>query len=515
MQSGKFLLSVLVAGLLAAPVFAAPAPDENCAVVTAQWDKIERVSETVPTTQILAHRFTPRSHPLHDPIFRALRNLHTNDTRLQFWFSVTNLALPELKEPTATETFWDFRYMDDLVADYYSHTSGRHNVNIGTIPRWMFNVPPVEIPSDPGASFYPYTDGTSGDLLKDPSGKQLADYHVRLYEWYTKGGFTDEIGKYHKSGHYYKIDYWGVLNEPDFENHINVEQYTRIYDAVTTAIHKIDPHVQFFGPEVSGAEVAWAKYFLDPKNHNPEALPIEWFAFHNYVNAPNDPSTWHAKYFTDPLSGPTDGASAQAFAGVIREVMKIRDELSPRTRMIVDELGTFNVVKPGEEACRADEPYKAFHPLYWNAIGANWAANFITAENLGLPLMSVSQMVGYPTQCPSIAMFDPDTALPNSHYWVLSLVNSHFGPGNKLAGTKSSSDNILAQAAVTAGGREMLLVNTTDQIVDVDLAGAFDGPRLDLEVVDQASGEQEPREEHVTTGEHVKLSPFAVAVVWQ
>lgn len=279
MRTGKGVLFAIFVASLGVPAQAAAAAQNDKACVTAQWTKIERVSNTVPTTQVLNHAFTPRNHPLHDALFRAVRNLHTNDTRLQFWFSIINLALPELKEPTATETFWNFRYMDDLVADYYANTSGRHNISMGTIPRWMFNVPPVAIPSDPGASFYPYTDGTRGDLLKDPTGKQFADYQVRIYEWYTKGGFTDELGKYHKSGHYYKFDYWGVLNEPDFENRITVEQYTKIYDAVTTALHKIDPDLQFFGPEVSGAEVPWAKYFLDPKNHSPEAPPLNGSPF--------------------------------------------------------------------------------------------------------------------------------------------------------------------------------------------------------------------------------------------
>jgi hypothetical protein len=514
MRTRQGILFALLAAMAAIPALAAPPAENGSASVTAQWTNIERVSDTVPTTQILAHAFTMRSNPLHDPLFRALRNLHTNDTRLQFWFSVTNLALPELKEPTATETFWNFKYMDELVADYYANTSGRHHINMGTIPRWMFKVPPVTIPSDPAASFYAYTDGTRGDLLKDPSGKQFADYQVRLFEWYTKGGFTDELGKYHKSGHYYKIDYWGVLNEPDFENKITVEQYTRIYDAVTTAIHKIDPEVQFFGPEVSGAEVSWAKYFLNPKNHSPEAPPVAWFSFHNYVNAPNDPSTWHAKYFTDPASGPTDGASANAFAERIQQVMKIRDGLSPKTKLIVDEMGTFDVVKPGEEACRANEPYTAFNPLYWNANGANWAVNFITAERLGLPLISVSQMVGYPTQCPSIAMFDPDTAKPNAHYWVLYLVNRNFGPGDKLAATRSSSEDVVAQASITPGGRKVLLINTTDQPMDVDLSGVFYMPNLTAEVVDQTSGEDQPRQESLTD-RHITLAPFTVAVVLQ
>ena len=497
---------VFVSGSLAAPAA------ENSATVSARWTQIERISDTVPTTQILAHRFTLRTDPRHDALFRALKNLHTNDTRLQFWFSVTRCALPELKEPTATETFWDFHCMDDLVADYYANTTGRHHLNIGTIPRWMFKVPPVDVPTDPGATFYQYTDGTRGDLLKDPSGKQFAEYQARIYEWYTKGGFTDELGKYHRSGHHYKIDFWDVLNEPDFENRITVEQYTKIYDAVTAAIHKIDPAVQFFAPEVSGAEIPWAKYFLNAKNHAAGFLPIAYFSFHNYVNAPNDPSTWHAKFFTDPIGGPTDGVSAAGMVERIQETKKIRDQLSPKTKVIVDEMGTFDIVKPGEEACRADEPYKAFHPLYWNANGANWAVNFITAEREGLPLISMSQMDGYETQCPSISMFDPDTQKPNAHYWALYLINENFGPGNKLVGTDSSTHDVVAQAAFTNAGRKMLLVNTTDHSEDVNLGSAFKAGGLHVEVVDQKSGEEAPRHESAS-GTHVTLAPFAVAVV--
>ena len=305
-----------------------------------------------------------------------------------------------------------------------------------------------------------------------------------------------------------------MLNEPDFENKITVEQYTKIYDAVTEAIHKIDPNVQFFGPEVSGAEIQWERYFLNPKNHDANALPVQWFSFHNYVNANNDPSTWQAKYFTDPATSETDGASAQAFAAIIRKVMSIRDELSPKTQLIVDESGTFDLVKPGEDSCRANEPYRAYNPLYWDAIGANWAYNFVTAEHLGLRMMSVSQMVGYATQCPSIAEFDPDTARPNAHYWVLKLVNSNFGPGDKLVTTHSSSADVLAQASITSSGRKVLLVNTSNRSVTMELTDVFNGGNLHAAFVDQASGEQPPRQEPVT-GQHITLTPFAVVVVSQ
>lgn len=494
-------------------VISQPAASET-AKVTTRWDNVTAVSTTIPTTQILAHAYTLRTSPIHDQLFKALQDLHTDDTRLQFWYSVTRQAVLEIKEPTATQAFWDFQYADPLVEDYYAHTSGRHHLNFTTIPRWMFKVPPKDVPQDPTASFYAYTDDTRGDLLKDPSGRQIAAYQARIFQWYTKGGFTDEVGKFHKSGHHYKIDYWDVLNEPDFENKITVEQYTKIYDAVTEAIHKMDPDVQLLGPEVSGAEIPWARYFLNPKNHRPGSLPVAWFTFHNYVNAPNDPSTWHAKYFTNPASSPTDGAAARAFVGRIQEVLKIRDELSPKTKVIVDELGTFNDVKTTEEACRANEPYQAYHPLYWNAIGANWAYIFIAAERFRMPIFSMSQMIGYPTQCPSISMFDKDTAKPNAHYWVLGLINRNFGPGDKLTQTASSSPDIETQAAVTSRGRKLLLVNTTEHSMQVDLASSFSDSKapLQADVVDQASGEEAPRRDRLTD-QQITLAPFAVAVV--
>jgi hypothetical protein len=514
MRKVTSILFTIVTAFFTAQAFASAAPtDGNVVKVSAKWNEIGRVSETVPTTQLLAHAYTLRSNPLHTTLLKAVRNLHSNDTRLQFWYSVTNQAVPELKEPTATDTSWNFQNIDPLVSDFFSNTSGKRHVNIGTIPRWMFDVPRVEIPSDPAASFYPYTDGTKGDLLKDPTGQQIAEYQARIYQWFTQGGFTDEIGKYHKSGHHYKIDYWGILNEPDIENKISVEEYTRIYDAVAAAIHKIDPNVQFFGPEVAGAVVPWADYFLNPKNHSPDALPVQWFSFHNYVEANNDPATWQVRFFTGPPpTSNAGGASARAFVDRVRQVIKIRDELSPKTKVIIDELGTFNIVKPGEDACQAPEPYLAYNPRYWNAIGANWAVNFISAENLGIPVIGMSQMLGYPTQCPSISMVNSDTANPNAHYWALKLINDNFGPGDKLASTQSSSSDIVAQASITSHGRKVLLVNTSNETVTVDLANTFQGSGLAVELVDQVSGEHPQRNVRVK-GPQLSLGPFAIAVV--
>ena len=83
---------------------------------------------------------------------------------------------------------------------------------------------PVPYPADPNQPVWNYEQGTE---LRDPSMKEVADYYARLVSWYTQGGFTDEFGKRHESGHHYKIDYWEVLNEVDGEHHMSPQFYTR------------------------------------------------------------------------------------------------------------------------------------------------------------------------------------------------------------------------------------------------------------------------------------------------
>jgi hypothetical protein len=517
----RILASVAAALIAFVPTIQSQVAAKDAATVSAKWETVARVSNTVPTTQHLSNALTLRSSPLNKKLLKDLRDLHTNDTRLQLWFSVPNQAIPELKEPTATETFWNFEYIDPVVEDFFSNTTGVRHVNIGTVPRWMFNLPPVQVPTDPAASFYDYTKGTTGELLKDQTGKQFADYQARIFAWYTQGGFTDELGKFHKSNYHYKIEYWGIMNEPTFENHISVEEYTKMFDAVAIAIHKIDPDVQFFGPEVVGAPsvMPWARYFLNPKNHDPAAPLVTWFSFHNYVFSSNDPATWQAKYFTDPMSEKDFGATSQAFASQLSEVVKVRDELSPKTKIAIDELGTFAMTKPinvndpdSFNPANTTEPYGDYNSLYWVASGGNWAVDFIAAENQGVDLISMTQMVGAPTQSESCSMINWETGAPNAHYWVLSLINSNFGPGDRLVRTQSSSPDVVAQASITAKGRKILLVSTSNRDVEAQLAGAFDGNALRVEVVDQSSGENEPRKENVK-GTNVTLAPFAVAVV--
>ena len=101
------------------------------------------------------------------------------------------------------------------------------------------------------------------------SMKEISEYFARLLSWYTKGGFTDEYGKRWESGHHYKVAYWEVLNEIDFEHHWTPEQYTKFYDAVTTAMRKVDPDIKFMALALAHPSESpeMFEYFLNPANH--------------------------------------------------------------------------------------------------------------------------------------------------------------------------------------------------------------------------------------------------------
>ncbi len=487
-------------------------PAANASVVTPRasvsvdWNRVIRMSRTVPTTQHLGSAYTLRNHRLNKALLRDLRDLHTNNTRVQLWYPLVRQAVAELKPPTSSRTFWDFRYMDQTVTDFFKYTSGRHNVNIGTIPEWMFKTSaPVSYPDDPGATDYNYEQGT-GLQLRDPSGRQFAQYEAHVFEWYTKGGFTDELERYHRSGYHFKIDYWGVLNEPTLEHGFTVQQYTRIYDAVTATIKRIDPKIQFIGPELAVYSKDWAEYFLNPRNHR-KSTPLDWFSLHNYPIGGNTPTMWQAEFFTGPL---VFGAPSDRFAQQLRELISIRDRLSPHTKIALDELGTFDLA--GGSPASTTARYSVYNPLYWVASGANFASNFMTAERLGIQLISMTQMLGYPDQSESTTMVNWNTGQPNAHYRVLELINDDFKPGDALVATKSSSPLVLALAAESRSGRKVLLVNSSHVSVRVVVRVGTKGSSSTVSVVDQHSGEQPPRTENVLHGT-LTLAPFATAVV--
>ena len=148
-----------------------------------------------------------------------------------------------------------------------------------------------------------------------------------------QGGFTDELGKFHSSGHHYDIRYWEVFNEVDGEHDTTAQQYVERYDAVAQAVLKVAPTMKFVGLALSGPSEAprTFAYFLDPKNHQP-GIPLDYISFHICATPSGDQTLedWQYTFFD----------RASEFISVTRYILQIRDQLSPSTKVMVNEAGS-------------------------------------------------------------------------------------------------------------------------------------------------------------------------------
>jgi len=500
----RWIISMAMAVAAGAPALGAEQPLK----VTASWDKVTGVSKTTPTLQVVVNPPLRRGTAVHDNAFKALRDLQADYVRYVPWLPYPRLGVAELEPPKDGKTSWDFSLIDPMTIDFLEATKGHSVVlNFSTIPQWMVKTEkPVSYPADPNLVVWDYTQGSD---FRDPSFKEVADYYARLLAWYTQGGFTDELGKRHESGHHYSIPYWEVLNEVDFEHTLSPEAYTRLYDAVVEAMRRVQPGLKFVG--VSLAQPAqkpeFFEYFLNPKNHKP-GIPLDYISYHHYaIPAPDH---------TPEVQQHTFFAQADGFLNFVRAVEVIRKRLSPETGTMINEIGAISAddVDQGEPGHVA----KPIPASYWNLTGAMYAYLFGELTRMGIDVAGESQLVGYPTQFPSVTMVDWDAGLPNARYRVLQLLKDSFGPGDKLVDMNRKgfppsplSNFVYSQGVLTRDGgkRRLLLVNTRDRAFAVSVPGAK-GAQMDY--VDQTTASAPPASRKLDS-ETVTLGGYAVAVL--
>lgn len=468
---------------------------QTSASVTIHWDKTTVVSRTTPTLQVVVNPPLRPGDPLSAASYKAIKELGADYVRYVPWLPYPRLAVAELEPPTPQKTSWDFSVIDPMTRDFLAATEGHSPVmNFSTMPAWLFKTEkPVTYPADPNQVEWNYTQGTE---LRDPSGKQLGDYYARLVSWYVNGGFTDENGVRHNSGYHYKFPVWEVLNEVESEHSTTPEQYTARYDAIVAAIHQVSPETKFVGLALAAPSSSpqYFEYFLDHKNHRP-GIPLDFISYHFYATPDGAQNLDHWQYtFFDQAGG---------FLNTVRYVEAIRKRLSPETRTDLDELG---VILPTDNTAADKTPPP---PAYWNLAGALYAHLFIELTRLEIDVIGESQLVGYPTQYPSVSMMNWQTHQPNARFWVLKLLKDSFHPGDSLVETSIGSGDLSAQAFVTPDGRKLLLVNKRNRTADVTLPDAEKASAL---TVDGQTGDSPARPEKPADGK-LKLEPFAVTVV--
>jgi hypothetical protein len=488
----------LIAAAVALPLFG------HAQQTRIDWNTVLLVSRSTPTLQVVVNPMLYRGSPIHDASFAALKSLGADYVRFVPWLPYPRAAVAELEPPAPGLTHWDFSSIDPVTTDFFAATDGHSTIlNFSTIPAWMFKTAkPVNPPADPAQVFWDYTQGTA---LRDPSGKELGNYYARLVSWYTQGGFTDEAGVRHRSGYHYAIPIWEVLNEVDSEHSTTPEDYTLRYDAIVGAIRRVSPQTRFMGLALAapGADPRYFEYFLNPANHKP-GIPLDYISFHFYATPAADETadTWQHTFFDQ----------ADGFLATTRYILAIRDRLSPATRVDTDELGVILPDDNRETASQLAMPSRIPH-RYWNAAAALYAYLFIELTKLGVDVVGESQLVGFPSQFPSVTMVDWTTGKPNARYWALKLIEDNFHPGDKLVGPPSglfSTPEIAIQGFITPAGHKVLFVNKTNKEETVKLqADLANGVTW---TVDEATGEDAPRSGKAN-GDTLKLAPFAVEVL--
>jgi hypothetical protein len=477
----------------------APACAAQTPALTVDWNTLGAPTKTTITLQVVENPPLTRTSAIHDAAWQALAALHTDKTRLALWYPYPRLAVAELAPPTAQTISWSFTEIDPIVEDFFAATAGRSTVfTMSTIPTWMFtHADPGPIPASSAEAMWNYEDGAE---LRDPSGKEVADYYARVASWYTRGGFTDELGARHVSPHHFKFAYWEVLNEPEYEHALSIGTYTRLYDKITAAVHAVSPETKFVGMSLAEPtrHPEAFEYFLNPAHHAP-GTPLDAISYHFYADAEPGESDATQQY--------TFFARADAFLDSVRYIESIRKRLSPRTETHINEAGC---IAADDIAQGADHTGQLPSAQYWNLCGAMFAYLYAGLAEQGIDLLGASQLMGYPTQFPSVTLLDWNTGAPNARYRVLELLHENFGPGDRPAKTSLKSKDVFAAAYLSPdGGKKILLVNKRDRPITIAVPDSTGSQEQQVDTVTAAA----PPVSTNITNDRILLGPFSVTVI--
>ena len=417
----------------------------------------------------------------------ALRELGVDLVRYQGWRNRPDLVVAEPDPPKGGRTSWDFSRVDPPFSDFLQANGGRPFImNFSTPPEW---------------------------LAQDGDPQAVADYFGRFVSWYAQGGFVDEAGVRHASGHRARFPYWEVLNEPDLEGENDPAGYVALYDAIVERIHRISPETRFVGLALAStlSDPAFSTHFLNPRNHR-AGVPLDYVSYHFY-----------AQYRPDQSAAEQAAAvfdQADQFVATLRYIAAIRDELSPSTGILVTEIGAMNQGARQRRAGALADEIQLSAAMYAYLYARMAALGVESAHVSGLVAVQPDQM------WQELAMIEWASGRPNARYWVLKLLIHHMGPGARLALTRNFApppypppgpvlemmarrEPVFGQAFMGAdGNRKVLLVNRGAEPAEVVVPGLAGGR---LEIV-EAARPTDPAQTGPTASEGLTLNPFAVAI---
>ena len=293
---------------------------------------------------------------------------------------------------------------------------------------------------------------TAGDLIG--VGKLLGEHYADVLDYYSKGGFTDEFGNFHKGYTNVTFGYLEIMNEIDGNSNIYggrssldaTRRYIQVYDGIASKVHERHPHIKFIGycHAGRGDAVGWST-FLNQSEHQPGTpWPVDAVSFHLYSGGGN-PTT----PFKDWFPGLVSDAKGVVASG--RETTALIKHLSPTTKVFVDEMGLLFA-----ENVRASMSFDTMraggaNTSFWNLQSAIYAFQSGELAASGVDMFGSSQLLGYPAgppgtpvgipfgdakagcpfqpqvtpdgNCPEMTMLDWETGLGNARWWTLKMLN--------------------------------------------------------------------------------------------
>ena len=417
--------------------------------------------------------------------------------------------------------------------------------------------------------------GPRADLLADSSGKKLGEYFSRVLDWYQHGGFTDEFGQYHHSGHNITFGYLEILNEIDgsFDADLCKHQgicnsplnatraYIKLYDGVVSVVRQRHPKMKFVGNCLSqrGEEdggIVWRTFLNRSEHATGTPWPIDAVSYHLYTTSSWEPALPFNQW---PALLVENARETLISARVVSPLIK---QLSPTTQIFVDEMG---VLFP--EPVRAAMNFTTMrgdggNTSFWNLHSAIYGMWVGELSAVGVDMFGSSQLLGYPAipantsdkfrlpvgipgleswgvgtpfqpivtpdgNCPEMTLLDWQTGLGNARWWSLKMLNDGLGWRTKgIAPSCTTSLGVYARGFVGGNSsdgrlpgptnRAILLANMGNTTASALVQDATDGSSPLWMVADKQAGYDAVPYAQLTvpSGGSVQLPPFALALVF-
>lgn len=160
--------------------------------------------------------------------------------------------------PQTSAITWDFSILDAITQPVLGVGDHSPEFQIAVAPAFMYD---------------------SQHNFLDPTYQQFASYTQNLVRYYDTGGFAAADG-YHVSPSPSPVTWWGIYNEPNFNN-LDSSQYTQLYNAVVPAMQAVDPSLKFAAVELgdySGLAQTYLPAFVSGVTAHVDVLATHFYS---------------------------------------------------------------------------------------------------------------------------------------------------------------------------------------------------------------------------------------------